>query len=86
MAHLNVVVQPGARQSRLVGLHGGLPKIQLKARPIDGEANAALIEFIAELCGISKSCVAIASGHTSRFKRLTLPDTAAAHVNALLTR
>lgn len=71
-ATLTVYCQPGARQTRLAGLHGGLPKIQLAAPPVDGAANEALIAFVAERCGIPRSHVRITHGHTSRTKRLAI--------------
>jgi len=51
-------------------------KIQLKAKAIDGEANAALIAFLAERCGIPKSSVQITAGHKIRIKRVSIPDSA----------
>lgn len=70
MARVVVYCQPGARQTRIVGLHDGKPKVQLKAPPVDGEANQALIAFVSALCGVPKSAVRIESGATSRTKRL----------------
>jgi uncharacterized protein (TIGR00251 family) len=67
---ITLYIQPGAKQSRVVGLHDGLPKIAIKARPIDGEANEALITFLAELGGVPKRSIEILSGQTSRTKRL----------------
>ena len=70
MPVITLYIQPGAKQSRVVGLHDGLPKIAIKARPIDGEANEALITFLAELGGVPKRSIEILSGQTSRTKRL----------------
>jgi len=67
---VTLYIQPGAKSSRVVGLHDGLPKIAIKARPIDGEANEALITFLAELGGVPKRSIEILSGQTSRIKRL----------------
>ena len=47
-----------------------MPKITIKARPIEGEANEALITFLAELGGVPKRSIEILSGQTSRTKRL----------------
>ena len=70
MPVITLYIQPGAKQSGVVGLHDGLPKIAIKARPIDGEANEALITFLAELGGVPKRSIEILSGQTSRTKRL----------------
>ena len=65
---LSLHVQPGARQSRIAGLHGDALKIKVSAPAVDNKANAALIEFLAGTLGISKSAVAIRHGATGRRK------------------
>jgi uncharacterized protein (TIGR00251 family) len=70
MPTVTLYIQPGAKRSRIVGRHDGMPKIAIKARPIDGEANAALIEFLADLAAVPKASVRLLSGQSSRIKRL----------------
>jgi uncharacterized protein (TIGR00251 family) len=70
MAKIVLYCQPGARQTQVVGLHDGKPKVQLKAPPVDGEANKALIAFVAQRCGVPRSAVDIAMGAASRTKRV----------------
>lgn len=70
MGKIVVYCQPGARQTQLVGLHDGKPKIQLKAPPVDGAANKALIAFLAERCGVPKSAITIELGASGRTKRV----------------
>lgn len=65
---IEVLVQPRASRSRLVGVHDGRLKIQLAAPPVDGEANAALIELLARLLGVPRRDLSLASGETSRRK------------------
>ena len=67
-ATLAVHVQPGAKKSGVVGEHGDALKIRLAAPPVDGKANAALLEFIADALGLPKAAVKLKSGHTSRRK------------------
>ena len=67
---LRVHVVPGARRTALDGIHGDRLKIRLAARPVDGEANAALREFIAASFGVPKRNVSLTSGTTSRTKTL----------------
>jgi uncharacterized protein (TIGR00251 family) len=43
---LSVHVQPAAKRSEIVGLHGDALKVRLAAPAIDGRANAALLEFL----------------------------------------
>ncbi len=52
----------------VAGMHDGCVKVRLAAPPVDGAANAALVEFIAERVGVAKSRVRIVSGETSRRK------------------
>lgn len=67
-ARIGVYVQPRASKTVVAGMHDGCVKIRLAAPPVDGAANAALIEFVAEQLGIAKSKVRIASGQASRRK------------------
>ena len=67
---LEVQVQPGAARTEVAGLHDGRLKIRLGARAIDGRANAALVQFIAERLGVAKRDVTIETGATSRRKRV----------------
>ena len=70
MGKIVLYCQPGARQTQCVGLHDGKPKIQLKAPPVDGAANKALIAFLAEVWGVPKSAITIALGASGRTKRV----------------
>lgn len=72
MAILHVYCQPGARQTQWVGWHDGRPKLQLRAPPVDGAANKALVEFVADWLGVPKSRVVLASGQQSRMKKLNI--------------
>jgi uncharacterized protein (TIGR00251 family) len=73
---LEVRVQPRASRSEFAGLHGERLRIRLQAPPVDGKANAALVEFVAAACGIPRARVTIEHGLTGRDKRLRLRDVA----------
>jgi uncharacterized protein (TIGR00251 family) len=64
-------VQPRARRSALEGSRTGL-KAVIAAPPIDGKANAALIELLAGTWRLPKSAFALAKGRTSRTKRVSI--------------
>ena len=64
----SVRVQPRAARSEIVGLHGDALKVRLSAPPVDGAANVALVELLAEALGVPRRCVRIVSGATSRGK------------------
>jgi uncharacterized protein (TIGR00251 family) len=67
---LTLHIQPGAKKSEIVGLHGDALKIRLAAPPVDGKANAALVAFIAAKVGAGRTAVAVLAGQTSRAKRV----------------
>jgi len=70
---LTVRVLPNARRSSFDGLWNGTHlKIALCAPPVDGKANAALIDFCADYFHLRKSAVSLLSGQTGRIKRLSL--------------
>jgi len=69
---LNLHVQPGASRSEFAGKHGERIKVRLAARALDGKANEALIEFLAEHFKVPRRCVRIASGLKSRQKRVVI--------------
>lgn len=70
MGKIVLYCQPGAKQTQCVGLHDGKPKIQLKAPPVDGAANKALVAFLSEVLGVPKSAVTIELGASGRTKRV----------------
>ena len=65
---LTLHIQPGTKKTAVAGRHGDALKIRLAAPPVDGKANAALLEFIADALGLPKAAVNLKSGHTSRRK------------------
>lgn len=71
---LNVYVQPRASKTAFAGMHDGYLKIRLAAPPVDGAANAALVEFVARRLGIAKSRIRVAAGQTARRKLLEIND------------
>lgn len=69
---LELHVQPGARRTEFAGRHGERLKLRLAAPPVDGKANEALVEFIADYYRVPKRCVSITSGLHSRSKRVEI--------------
>jgi uncharacterized protein (TIGR00251 family) len=67
-ATFSVKVHPRARKNAITGIVGDALKLALTAPPVEGKANAAVIEFFADLFEIPRSSVTIASGETSRNK------------------
>ena len=65
---LHLQVQPRASRTEVAGPHGGALRIRLAAPPVDGEANAELVAFLAKRLGVPKSAVSIARGASGRRK------------------
>jgi uncharacterized protein (TIGR00251 family) len=69
---LAVRAQPGAKRTAIVGVYGEGAAAQLKiavqAPPMEGRANSALVEFLADKFGVAKSYVELVSGELSRGK------------------
>ena len=74
---LDVRVQPRASRTEFAGLMGNRLRIRLNAPPVDGRANAALVEFVAAECGLARSRVTLERGQSGRDKQLRLHGVAA---------
>jgi len=82
---LRLHIQPGAKKTEVVGMHGDALKIRLAAPPVDGKANACLLAFLADQLGVAKASISLISGDTSRAKRMHVSGVAAAAAEARLT-
>lgn len=72
---LAVRVTPRASRNEIVDLlDDGTIKIRIAAPPAEGEANDALIEFLAEILGVAKSRLDIVAGATGRDKLIAVLD------------
>ena len=63
-----VRLTPRAGKNEVAGVQAGALRVRLTAPPVEGAANAALIEFIADRLKVRKSAVSIVSGEKSRNK------------------
>lgn len=78
-----VRVQPRASRSEVVGAHGGALKVRLQAPPVDGAANEALVELLAESLGVPRRAVRIVAGESSRSKTVDVDGVEQALVERL---
>jgi uncharacterized protein len=67
-----VRIQPRASKDEIAGEIAGAIKIRLRAPAVEGRANEALIDFLADLLKTPKAAVRILSGEHSRIKRLEI--------------
>ncbi len=65
---LQVRITPNASKNEIVGLYNRRLKIKVQQPAVDGEANAGVIQFLANNFGISKSSVCIIRGEQIREK------------------
>ncbi|BDH44627.1 UPF0235 protein [Salmonella enterica subsp. enterica serovar Choleraesuis] len=83
---LRLYIQPRASRDAFVGLHGDELKVAITAPPVDGQANAHLIKFLARAFRVAKSQVVLEKGDLGRHKQLTIihPQQIPAQVASLL--
>ncbi len=70
---LNLHVQPGAASTGLAGEHDGALKIRIRARAVEGAANTALLDFLAECLSLPRRELHLLRGDHSRRKTIALP-------------
>lgn len=71
-AELEIWVQPRASRDEVAGVRDGTVKVRLTAPPVDGEANSALVRFLAKLLGVPRSTVTLVRGQTARRKTVRI--------------
>lgn len=81
---LEVKVIPGASRDEVAGEMGTAVKIKLRAPPVDGRANEALIAFLADQLGLPRRAITLERGETARQKLLRIEGTDLATVRAQL--
>lgn len=65
-------VQPGAKTTGVSGRHGDALKLRLAAPPVEGQANQALLAFLAEAFGVPRRQVELRRGASSRHKEVLI--------------
>lgn len=90
MTTLPIRLTPGASSDRIDGWAtdaDGRPvlKVRVRARPIEGEANAALLKLLAKTLGVPKSAVTLERGGQSRTKMLAVAGLSEDEAKARLT-
>ncbi|MFV0624048.1 DUF167 domain-containing protein [Sphingomonas sp. ac-8] len=73
-----VRVTPRASREAFAGSDAGHFAARLTAPPVEGAANAALVQLVARSFGVPKRAVTLVAGDTSRIKRLRVEGDAAA--------
>lgn len=71
MKIINVKVVANARKEEVQEFNGGL-KVYVKAPAVEGKANQALIEVLANYFNVKKSKIEIVKGEKSKVKRVVV--------------
>jgi uncharacterized protein len=71
---VEILVQPRASRAKIGPMHDGRIKIAVTAPPVDGEANAAVIELFARRLGIARGDIVVIAGASSRKKTLRIEN------------
>ncbi len=79
-----VKVHPRAKRNAISGELGDALKLSLTAPPVEGRANEACIEFLAEVLRVPRASVTIAAGQSSRRKVVRVAGLAAEQVRRRL--
>lgn len=81
---IEVRIQPNSSKNQIIGKHGDRLKIKIQSPPVDGKANACVIEFLSEVFHLAKSRVAILRGETSREKTVFIVGVSETDAQAIL--
>jgi uncharacterized protein len=84
VAGLKLRIVPNAKRSEIVGEYGDAVKVKVAAPAVDGKANAALLEFLAETLGVSVRVVTLIAGEKSRDKVIAVEGMEAEEVREKL--
>lgn len=68
VCRLSLKITPGAPRDEVLGELGDAVRVKLRAPPVDGKANEALIRFLAKMLGLHASALRLVAGATARRK------------------
>ena len=84
-AAITVRVSPRARRNEIYEiLDDGTVKIRLTAPPVEGQANKALIAFLADVLDIAPTRLDIVAGLSGKDKLITVDGMSPEQVNAII--
>ena len=84
MIRLIVRVVPRASKPGIAGVRGGALLVRLQSAPVEGAANAELIDVIAKAFGAAKRDVSLESGERSKLKRVAIDTVDRRHFELIL--
>lgn len=82
---LVVRVTPRADHDEVAGWQGDELRVRLRAPPVDGRANKALVRLLASRLNVPRSSIELVSGATARVKRLRVEGLSEAELRRRLS-
>lgn len=82
---ITVKVTPRAAKSEILGAESEWLRVRVKAPPVDGKANTALIALFADVLGLHKRSVSVVAGRTARLKRVRVDGVTADEVSKIMS-
>lgn len=61
-------IQPGAKRTEIIGLHGDALKIRVAAAAVEGQANTRLLNFLRQAFEVPASRITLKQGEHARRK------------------
>ena len=84
-ATIKVRVQPGARKEQVLGYSEGVLRVHVTAPPVEGKANAAVMDLLSRVLGVRSSQITILRGLGSRDKVLRVKGLSQEQAETLLS-
>lgn len=78
-----VRVHPRASANAVGGTHDGALRVRLTAPPVDGAANDALVNALADALGVARRDVRVVTGRSSRSKVVEIAGVGSERVRVL---
>ena len=86
LTRLKVRVTPNARMNAVVACTADEVRLKIRAPAVEGKANTALIEYLAELIGVPRSKIRIKLGEKGRTKVIEIDGPALDEIRAIVER
>ncbi|HAY22278.1 MAG TPA: hypothetical protein DCY27_08945 [Desulfobacterales bacterium] len=82
---MSVAVVPRSSRDALAAWHQGVLRVRLRAAPVEGAANEALVALLAKSLGVPRDCIQIRAGKTSRRKVVSVQGISPEELDQRLT-
>lgn len=86
IVRLRVRVQPGASRSEVIGWQGQCLRVRVQAPPLEGRANAAVIDLLAKALDVPRRRLRLERGEATREKVIAVEGLEEADIRQRLER